>query len=315
MNKINPAEVQWQIIINPNACSGKLLNRIDTILGLLTEKNIDYEGHISASVTNAVKIIERLCRKGFKHFMFLGGDGTANVVVNGICKSEVNLEEIFLVPLPIGTGNDWVRTHNFPKSTEYEKIVDFVVKGNFEKHDVGLLKADDGYNEIRRHFINIAGFGFDGAVIKRSSEKKPKLFPSAVYIINLLRVMLSYKACKAKIKMDNEEVNDDIYTMAVGICTYNGNGMKQVPMADPRDGFFDVVIIRKLTIWKVIKNVGNIFKGTHIDKLKECSTHRSKTVTITSDSKFYGEVEGEVLPVGNYKLSLLPQQINVLSTE
>jgi YegS/Rv2252/BmrU family lipid kinase len=314
MNTINPTEVQWQIIINPNACSGKLLNRIDTILGMLTERNIDYEGHISASVTNAVKIVERLCRKGFRHFMFLGGDGTANVIVNGICKSEVNLEEVYLVPLPIGTGNDWVRTHNFPKSTEYEAIVDYVMKGNFEKHDVGLLKVNDGFNETRRHFINIAGFGFDGAVIKLSSESRPKVFPSAVYVINLLRAMFSYRACKAVIEMDNEKVEDEIYTLAVCICTYNGNGMKQAPLADPRDGYFDVIIFRRISVWKVIKNVKNIFNGDHL-KMKECSSHRSKTVSISCDSKFYGEVEGEMVSIGNYELSMLPQQINVLSTK
>jgi YegS/Rv2252/BmrU family lipid kinase len=312
MHQINPFAVKWQIIINPNACSGKLLKRIDKILELLTAKKINYEGHILDSEEKAAKTIERLCNKGFRYFMFLGGDGTANVVINTICKSGISTEEVFLVPIPIGTGNDWVHTLNYPKSAEYTTLINAFIKGQFMQHDIGRLDVDvHQQTQYNRHFINIAGFGFDGAVIKRTTMKKPKIFPSLVYIWNLLRVLFSYSAKKLRIEIEDTVIDDQIYTMAVGICKYNGNGMKQVPMADPTDGFFDVVIIRRLPIWKVIANVGNLFKGKHI-KLKEASVHRCKELKITCLQDTFCEVEGEIVPMGDYFISTFPTKINVL---
>jgi diacylglycerol kinase family enzyme len=83
-------------------------------------------------------------------------------------------------------------------------------------------------------------------------------------------------------------------------------------MADPTDGFFDVVIIRHLPIWKVIVNVGNLFKGTHI-KLKEVSVYRCKELKITCFQDVFCEVEGEIVPIGDYSMSILPNKINVLA--
>jgi YegS/Rv2252/BmrU family lipid kinase len=312
MQQINPFAVKWQIIINPNACSGKLLNRIDEILYLLTAKKIDYEGHILDNEQKAMKAVERLCHKGFRYFMFLGGDGTANVVINAICKSGINTEEIFLVPIPIGTGNDWVHTLNYPKSKEYSTLINALIKGNFMQHDIGRLDIDvHQHTPYIRYFINIAGFGFDGAIIKHATAKKPKMFSSLVYIGSLLKVLFSYSAKKLSIEIEDMLINDKIYTMAVGICKYNGNGMKQVPMADPTDGFFDVIVVRYLPIWKVIANVGNLFKGTHI-KLKEVSIHRCKKLKIICFQDTFCEVEGELMPTGDYFISTFPGKINVL---
>ncbi|GHV35233.1 diacylglycerol kinase [Bacteroidia bacterium] len=311
MQQINPLAVQWQIIINPNACSGKLLNRIDKILDLLTTKKIDYEGHILDSEQKATKTIERLCHKGFRYFMFLGGDGTANVVINAICKSGINPADVFLVPIPIGTGNDWVHTLNYPKSKEYATLINALTRGKFMQHDIGRLDIDvHQHIPYSRHFINIAGLGFDGAVIERSTTK-PKLFPSLVYLWNVLKALLSYSSKKLNIEIEDTVINDKIYTMAVGICKYNGNGMKQVPMADPTDGLFDAVIVRHMPMWKVLANVGNLFKGTHI-KLKEVSVHRCKELKITCFQDTFCEVEGETLPLGDYFMTVLPNKINVL---
>ena len=106
----------------------------------------------------------------------------------------------------------------------------------------------------------------------------------------------------------------ELFTAAVGINQYNGNGMRQCPDAICNDGFFQTVIIRKVGILKVLRNVGRLFKGTHVKLLKEVESFHSQEVQfLCKEDLLLGEVEGEMLSKGNYSVTLLPQRINLLT--
>ncbi|MDR2979988.1 MAG: hypothetical protein LBV02_06080 [Bacteroidales bacterium] len=127
------------------------------------------------------------------------------------------------------------------------------MKGNFLKHDIGLVESIQNGNVVdQRYFINIAGFCFDAAVINETTKGKSRLFASITYIFSLLKVLFTYKAHKMSIITKNKTIEDSIFTIAVGIGQYNGNGMMQVPMGDPTDGLFDIVSIRKIPIFKLM---------------------------------------------------------------
>ncbi len=57
----------------------------------------------------------------------------------------------------------------------------------------------------------------------------------------------------------------------------------------------------------------NDFTDNDIKALKEVSLSQSKTVEITSSPYCKGEVEGELLPQADYRISILPQAINMMS--
>lgn len=308
--KINVADHIWQVIINPNALAGKCMKRWQEIAAKLDEYEIKYVAHFSNHANAGNTITEHLCRKGERHLMVLGGDGTLNEVINGVCKSGVETKEVFIVPFPVGTGNDWSHTHFYPK--DFHALIPYFIEGVFKAHDVGVVKSYQDEDEIDiRYFINIAGFCFDAAVIYETNKGKPRFFTSIIYIFCLIKVLFSYKSKKITIKSKEFVVDDVIFTIAVGICQYNGNGMKQVPMADPFDGWFDVVIIKKISAWKVIANVVNLFSGKHI-KLKEVSTFRTDELQISATPCTLGEVEGEMLTYGNYQITMLPCAVNLL---
>ena len=309
---LNVYDYQWQVIINPNALSEKCLAYWVYVEKQLGKLGIPYRHHIADESTFGIKKVEELCKKGEKHFIVVGGDGTINEVINGIFISGVNPEEIYVSVFPLGTGNDWTRSHRYPPS--YTETIKEFTHARFIKHDVGLVQfVKDNQIIDKRYFVNIAGFGFDAAVIEEVNKNKSKLFTKTVYILNLLKVLLKYVPTKTAVTLDNETINAEMFTLAVGICQYNGNGMRQVPSANPVDGIFDVVFIRKLSPFKVIRNVSKLYNGTHIKALKEVSLSQSKTVEITSSPYCKGEVEGELLPQADYRISILPQAINMMS--
>jgi len=310
--QINTLIYSWQIILNPNALLHRSSQFWKNIEIRLQEVQIRYHHHVTSTIDEAKELIISLCKKGERHFIIVGGDGTLNIFVNAVMESQVNSNEIYAALIPLGTGNDWSRSHGY--SNRYLDTIDSLVKGNFISHDVGLVETVVNDKLINaRYFVNIAGFGFDGSVINNASKKTSKIFPKQLYLNNLLKTLLAYKSQMISLKSNDFTITKNIFTIAVGIGQYNGNGMRQCPEAIPNDGLFDVVMIEKVNIFKVLLNIKNLFKGTHVQKLKEVSMNRTSYLEINAKPFILGEVEGEMLTTGNYRIRCMVSAINFLS--
>lgn len=311
-NNLNVSQFTWQVILNPNAREKKCTDIWKRIEQLLQEKGIQYVLHLADARLKGIETARQLCMDGHRHLMVLGGDGTINEVVNGVCESGVALSEVYLAVMPVGRGNDWARTHNF--STEIEQNLEIFLKGNFMQHDIGVVKTfENDVEKAHRYFINIAGFGFDAEVIHDVTHNKPHFLGISVYVLSLVRCLFSYKSQQVDIKSSNFRFNDKSFLMVAGICQYNGGGMRQVPMAVPDDRKLDVVVVPKVRGITVVAHVKHIFEGTHIQKIKGIRTYQTDSLEIKSDTLLRSEVEGELLTTGDYRVELVPQTLNVLT--
>lgn len=301
----------WQIIVNPNALTKKRAEIFKKILHEFDLEGIKYKINTADGSKKGIETAERLCRVGERHLMVCGGDGSINEAVNGIYNAGINTEEVFLAILPLGTGNDFCRSLHYPT---IEKMPAVFKAGHFVPTDVGIVETLNGNKVIaKRHFINIAGFAFDASTIAETVGKKPKLFPGAVYLLKLVKVLLTFKPSVVTLKTKGKTLTDSIFTIAVGNAQYNGNGMRQVPMADLHDKMLDVVAIRKISPLRVVANIGKLFSGKHI-YLKEVTVLHTNSLEIKSEKPILGEVEGELLEKGNYRLSLSPTRVNILTS-
>ena len=311
-NNLIVSQFTWQVILNPNAREKKCTDIWKSIEQLLQEKGIQYVLHLADARLKGIETARQLCADGHRHLMVLGGDGTINEVVNGICESGVALNEVYLAVMPVGRGNDWARTHNF--STEIGQNLEIFLKGNFMQHDIGVVKTlEHEVEKAHRYFINIAGFGFDAEVIHDVTHNKPHFLGISVYVLSLVRCLFSYKSQQVDIKSSNFRFNDKSFLMVAGICQYNGGGMRQVPMAVPDDRKLDVVVVPKVRGITVVAHVKHIFEGTHIQKIKGIRTYQTDSLEIKSDTLLRSEVEGELLTTGDYRVELVPQTLNVLT--
>lgn len=311
-NNLNVTQFTWQVILNPNAREHNCLKIWKEIEKLFQEKNIQYVLHFADAPLKGIETARQLCVDGHRHLMVLGGDGTLNEVVNGICESGVSLNEIYLAVMPVGRGNDWARTHNF--SSEVGPNMGIFLKGNFMQHDIGVVKTfEQDAEKAHRYFINIAGFGFDAEVIHDVTYRKPHFLGVSVYVLSLIRCLFRYKSQQVDINGSDFHFKDKSFLMVAGICQYNGGGMRQVPMAVPDDRKLDVVVVPKVSGFTVIAKVKQIFEGKHIHTIKGIRTCRADKVEIKSDTLLRSEVEGELLTTGDYRVELVPQTLNVLT--
>lgn len=309
---INIRDYTWQIVLNPNAMSHRCGEFWNSIEDYLNNESILYKYHITESIEESKLLVQKLCGEGARHFIVIGGDGTLNIFVNSILTAGVNSEEVFIVPIMMGTGNDWARTHF--EHQDFKTALKVFVDGTFVKQDLGLIEIMLHHKCIdRRYFINIAGFAFDAAVILNSQDKKPKMFPQTFYLMGIFNTLMKYKAQKIELISPDFYEKKKIFTIAVGIGKYNGNGMQQCPDASPVDALFDVLTIDDVSRMKVIANVKNLFNGKLIERVEEANIMRTNMLEIKSHPYIRCEVEGELIPAGDYKITCLPGAINILS--
>lgn len=311
MTTVDIAAYEWQIIANPNALASqkKIVERV--FLDELTARGIHYQFHTANGEKQGVRTAAELCSQGHRHFIIIGGDGTINEVINGIYESGTDTADVYVAIVPMGTGNDYCRTIQMP--TLHNEILTTFFSGNFLQNDVGIVETLHQNQVIaKRHFVNIAGFGFDAAVIHKTVGKKPRFLPSMVYLFNLVKVLFGYQCTTVTIKTAQDSLTAPIFTIAVGIAQYNGNGMRQVPMANPHDRLFDIVAVKKISPWKVISKIKQLFSGEHVRTLPEAVVFQSDCVEIEAEQPVWGEVEGEMLMKGTYRIYNAPKQINIL---
>ena len=310
MNNTKPLPLFWHVIINPVALRGGSLDFWKGISALLANRGLSFKEWHTTSKDDASYIAQTLVNDGATSIIVVGGDGTLNEVINGImCCGEL-AKNVILAVLPAGTGNDWSRTHQFP--CRMNEIAAMFFSGAIIHHDIGVVKSIGKQERTPRYFINIAGFGFDAAVIDRVHRaRKFKVAKGMVYVKHLIFSLLNYKTVNCKLVFDNEVVSKPVFSIAAGICKYNGNGMKPVPMADPTDGLLDVVVIEKMKLWQLLTQIPALFRGTYI-KHPKVFHYRVKAMSIVPESLFLAEVEGEMVGEGSFDVEIADWKINVL---
>lgn len=305
--------MEWFVIVNPNA--GKRKGEKDwlEIAAQLTAAGIEYISVFTEHRGHGVVLSRKYIENGYRNIIVVGGDGTLNEVVNGIfTQSHVPTNEITLAMIPVGTGNDWCRMFNIPN--DYKGAIKLIVKPKIFVQDTGTIKyISSTGSEITRYFINMAGMGFDALVAKKTNKQKDqgKSNPMS-YVVNILSSLFLYTNTKVNILLDGEKVVSDIFSMSVGICQYNGGGMKQAPGALPDDGLFDLTLIKPIGKFKIIRNIIKLFDGS-FTRLPEVSTYRSSKIIIHSDPPMYLEADGESLGHTPFVFTIAQRSLNVVS--
>lgn len=303
--------ILWQVILNPHAGGGKGAHDLKIIEQLLNNSDISYQLSISKYPGHAIELTRKLMVDGTTHLIVAGGDGTLNEVVNGIfLAGHQGQDEITLGMLPVGTGNDWIKTFGIPD--HYQKAIDIIRANKTVKQDVGEITCLMDGQTTKRYFVNIAGFGFDALVAKNANNLKFKgITGIRVYIQSLLSGYLNYKSRNTKIIIDGTEMEVNLFSASIGIGKFNGGGMMQVPEANPLKGLFHVTLIRQIGIWGILTNFKGLYSGDFV-RDRRVSTHTGKNIQISSDVSLPGESDGETLGTGSFSVTIIAHRLRVI---
>ena len=268
---------------------------------------MSYKAEFTGGKYNATELSCKAAARGYRKFIAVGGDGTVHDVLNGIAEyvqsaEDMTLSDFTLAVLPVGSGNDWVKSVGV--STDVVKV--------------SMLDASDLDAEplAVSYMSNVGGVGLDARVCEIVNRKKEKgKRGKQLYVSALLYCIRHRVPIRARIVCDGKEIFSGKYlSIAFGIGKYSGGGMRQTPDAVIDDGLLDITVIPDIPIWTIAKEAPKLFTGT-FNTVEVLTLAKCQEVLVLPEGEADAEpveVDGEVVGRAPVRMEILDQQINVI---
>ena len=306
------------IVFNPGA--GKNDGRAEAFRALIKEKfaGLDYEVYETEGPRSVIPFLRKYLpeQKDTVRVYACGGDGTVHEVVNGL----VGAKNAELAILPMGTGNDFVKTYGVTNE-EIEQYRNFepLIKGQPVEIDVSKLTG--GNLKEPMYSVNVINFGFDAIVGARGNYYKEHGLPAGVKEgTNPYDYALKNDAMKhgrfndIEVFADGEKLNEKqmlLATLAQG--QWVGGQFKCAPKSDNTDGLIDVCVLKTMTFLGLGMIIGTYTKGKHLDKpRKKIVYRRAKEIKMVAPQEFDVCVDGEMIKGNNFTVEVCPKAIKLV---
>lgn len=288
-----------RVIANPHAGSAELGERLEHVA-----RTLGWEWRWTRTEGEAQRLARDAAERGFDRIVAAGGDGTVHLVVQGIVESAAKPT---LAVLPLGTGNDLVRTLGF--STDAELVLDQLAHGT-DVRTIDLARARIGRH--RRVLINGSAAGFSGEVDRALDPEAKARWGAWAYMRAALDVIGDLPRYELTVRADGEDVGP---VACIGITVMNGQtcggGMQVAPSASLEDGLLDLLIVEEaspLALAGVAAQLrtGGILDNTHVRH------HRGALIELTSRPVMPFNADGELLgDVRSARFEVMPRALSV----
>jgi YegS/Rv2252/BmrU family lipid kinase len=227
----------------------------------------------------------------------MSGDGLVGQVGGAVAETGASLGII-----PGGRGNDLARVLGIP--TDPAGAVAVLAEGNAKEIDVGEVN--------RRRFLCVASCGFDSDANRIANEAR-LVRGNLVYAYAAIRALIAWRPAKFTIVLDEDELIEyEGYSVAVGNSRAFGGGMFVAPHAELDDGKLDVITVSDVSKLRYARGLPKAFKGAHLEN-DEVTEHRAGTVEVRADRDFAVYADGEHLTDLPATVTVLPRALQVIA--
>ena len=291
----------WYFIVNPRAGSGKTMSEWVPAERLLEQKGVPFVTAMTDYKKHAVELAREAAAAGYRRIAAVGGDGSLHEVLGGICawcdETGTDPGEFSLAVVPIGSGNDWIKSCGVPD--DVGEVIRLLAKESFGRMDIIRATSRDGRIT---YMANCAGTGFDSHVCERVNRQKERGMRGRMIYLNALRYTIFHiRPINITVRADGQEVfSGEVYSLATGNGPWSGGGMRQVPLARNDDGQLDYMIVPKIPLRKLVREVPRLLAGTTHESeyilSGRCATLQIAPLDEASADlvEFDGEVEGRL---------------------
>lgn len=230
----------------------------------------------------------------FTETWVVGGDGTINYYLNKYKDARLPV-----ALFPAGTGNDFARML-YGKMNIVQQIT-HVLQSTPRLTDVGSCNA--------MLYINSAGLGFDGEVLK-SMQSIRRLGGKAGYMLAVIKNIFSFREISFKIFAGSKTWKGKFLLVAINNSKTTGGGIQVSPNASLDDGLLDLVLCDGLSTFSRIKYLPVIEKGKHLG-LPFIHYLQGKEFIIESSEELSGQIDGEIIFGHHFIFRCLPAYLRV----
>jgi diacylglycerol kinase (ATP) len=239
------------VVFNPHSGKGRGAQFVGPVLqGLASAKHLEHG--MTRGPGDEARLAEEAVRRGFRRIVAVGGDGTWSNVGNAILRTGLPAT---LGLVPGGTGCDLAKTLGIP-ARDVAACCRIVLGGAVRTIDVGRIED--------KHFLNIAGFGYDVAVLE-DSWNVAYLEGSALYLYCALRQLTSYRGFPLEGEADGRPLGrSDLLMLIVANARIFGGGFHVAPHANVEDGKLEAVSFGNMGFGGRVSALVRLLRGTHL---------------------------------------------------
>lgn len=302
---------RYLILVNPTAGRGNGEKMYPVIEQRLQAAGLDFEMRRTERVGHASQMAVEAQAGGWEVVVAVGGDGTANEVIDGLLRARRDGQDGPAMGLiPVGRGNDFSFGVGIPH--DLEAACQILATGQRRWIDVGYVIGGD-YPQ-GRFFGNGVGIGFD-AVVGFEALKLKRLsgFPS--YIVAALKtIALYFNAPMVQIEMDDQNLTQPALMVSIMNGRRMGGGFMMAPEGMIDDGRFDLCIAGQVSRPGIFLLLPRFMQGSQAGH-PAIQMARSARVRVTAvNGSLPAHADGETLCVKGQQLELqiLPKRLEMI---
>jgi YegS/Rv2252/BmrU family lipid kinase len=300
----------YKLIVNPIAGRGAGERAIPQIEQMLSGHGLDFDLVRTEAPWHAADLAQEAVAAGYDGVVAVGGDGTANEVLNGLMRAkQAGAGACPMGMLCVGRGNDFAYGVGVP--TDLEAGCQALALGQRRTMDVGRVAG--GLYPEGRYFGNGVGIGFD-AVVGFEAVKMTRLHGFPSYLVAVLKtVFLYYQAPLITIEYDGQTITQPALMVSVMNGQRMGGGFMMAPQGQADDNLFDLCIARQVSRARIFALIPHFLRGTQATQ-EPIQTGRARRVVVTAvEGVLPAHADGETLCTDGQRLELelLPRQIEV----
>lgn len=266
---------RYPVLFNPKARS----QRGRRALEFLMDNAAGLALYATRSAEEAQELSAKFAEDGEPVVIAAGGDGTLNAVVKGLAGSSTALGV-----LPTGTMNVFARELGIPYD-HLERAFEVILEGNVK--EVDLFEANG------TPFVQMAGFGFDAAVIEETTWESKKVLGPLAYLLSAVKV-LGESPPKMVVETGDGRREEGAVVLAGNGSLYGGQ-IKLFHRADNQDSKLDVLIFKEAGYKLVRDSLRGLALGAIDFDQSTVSYIQAESLKVTADREVPLEVDGELV--------------------
>jgi diacylglycerol kinase (ATP) len=291
-------------IVNPAAGGGRSVKLAGPAIARLREKGMQVDVIASTGPGHAVELAREAYDQGYRHFLAVGGDGTAHEILNGIFASRKVTKRISLALLPLGTGNSFLR--DFTK-VGAESSMQALFEGR--TRPVDLIRLTHASGEIYSFNLLSVGFTADVAALTNRVFKPLGHFG---YLLGVFVRVTQLRRRSFTLRCDDDKTWDErrCLFLAFNNSKFTGGTMLIAPQADPSDGLIEFVRWGPIGRLGLLRTLPKLYDGTHIEH-PLASRRAVRHVEFNVADPIDVMIDGEVATLEVRSLDILPAAVDL----
>lgn len=224
-----------------------------------------------------------------------GGDGTLNTVLQEVMR----YPNLSVTNFSCGTGNDYLKRFDNPNA--FKNMASFA---ETVEQRVDVIRVNDSFS------ANVVCFGIDARICQTYERLRYiRFLGKYVYVLSALYNILKGSSQQCKVVFDDHtSFEGNVNFIAICNNGWYGGSFNPVPFASVNDGYLDVILCKKMSIFRMLRNLSK-YRNGHFDQVPGdyIIYKRVKSLSIISPKDVPFNLDGEVLISKEANIDVIPK--------